>query len=139
MCPLLDFLNPGVLGPASIFRARYSVPIERYGDEAAAARLRRVVRPFLLRRLKNDAAVISDLPDKFERVQWCNLTVEQATLYRAVVDEMVAKLTEGRRSNQRKGLVLAAMTKLKQVCNHPAQLLADGSALPGRSGKSSPA
>jgi SNF2 family DNA or RNA helicase len=132
---IMDFLNPGVLGPASTFRARYSVPIERYGDEAAAARLRRAVQPFLLRRLKTDTAVISDLPEKFERVQWCNLTVEQATLYRAVVDEMVAKLAEGRSGNQRKGLVLAAMTKLKQVCNHPAQLLGDGSPLSGRSGK----
>jgi len=132
---IMDFLNPGVLGPASIFRARYSVPVERYADDQAAARLRRVTRPFLLRRLKTDAAVISDLPEKLERTQWCNLTVEQATLYRAVVDEMLTKLTEGRAGPQRKGLVLAAMTKLKQVCNHPAHLLGDGSPLPGRSGK----
>jgi hypothetical protein len=132
---IMDFLNPGILGPAGIFRARYSVPIERHSDEDAASRLRRVTRPFLLRRLKSDAAVISDLPEKFERTQWCNLTVEQATLYRAVVDDLVGRLREGRGRNQRKGLVLAAMTKLKQVCNHPAQLLGDGSPLPGRSGK----
>ncbi|MDT5027261.1 MAG: hypothetical protein QOE61_3687, partial [Micromonosporaceae bacterium] len=132
---IMDFLNPGVLGPASAFRARYSVPVERYADEDAAARLRRVTRPFLLRRLKTDAAVIADLPEKFERTQWCNLTAEQATLYRAVVDELLLKLNEGRAGNQRKGLVLAAMTKLKQVCNHPAQLLGDGSPVSGRSGK----
>jgi SNF2 family DNA or RNA helicase len=132
---IAEFLNPGVLGPASIFRARYSVPVERFGDADAAARLRRVTRPFLLRRVKTDKAVIADLPEKFERRQWCNLTIEQATLYRAVVDEMLQKLREGRGRAQRKGLILSAMTKLKQACNHPAHLLGDGSALAGRSGK----
>ncbi len=132
---IADFLNPGILGPASIFRARYSVPVERYADADAAARLRRVTRPFLLRRVKTDRAVIADLPDKLERRQWCNLTLEQATLYKAVVDELFVKLREGRAGDQRKGLVLSAMTKLKQVCNHPAHLMGDGTPLAGRSGK----
>jgi SNF2 family DNA or RNA helicase len=132
---ILDFLNPGAWGTASRFRARYSVPIERYADPDAAARLRRVTRPFLLRRVKTDKAVIADLPEKVERTQWCNLTVEQATLYRAVVDEMLVKLKEGRAGARRKALVLSAMTKLKQVCNHPAHLLGDGSPLAKRSGK----
>jgi len=132
---IADFLNPGLLGTASIFRARYSVPIERFADPDAAARLRRVTRPFLLRRVKTDKAVIADLPEKVERTQWCNLTVEQATLYRAVVDEMVVKLKEGRAGSRRKALVLSAMTKLKQVCNHPAHLLGDNTPLAGRSGK----
>ncbi|MEV8514514.1 SNF2-related protein [Dactylosporangium sp. NPDC051484] len=132
---IADFLNPGLLGEASIFRARYSVPIERWGDADAARRLRRVTRPFLLRRVKTDRAVITDLPEKLERRQWCNLTLEQATLYRAVVDELFVKLREGRAGPQRKGLVLSAMTKLKQVCNHPAHLMGDGTPLPGRSGK----
>jgi SNF2 family DNA or RNA helicase len=132
---IADFLNPGILGPASIFRARYSVPVERFADADAAARLRRVTRPFLLRRVKTDKAVIADLPEKFERRQWCNLTIEQATLYRAVIDEMFVKLREGHAGSRRKGLVLSAMTKLKQVCNHPAHLLGDGSPLAGRSGK----
>jgi SNF2 family DNA or RNA helicase len=132
---IMDFLNPELLGPASLFRARYSVPVERYGNEEAAAALRRVTRPLVLRRLKTDDAVISDLPRKIERVQWCNLTPEQATLYRAVVDELFVKLRERRPGNRYKGLVLSAMTKLKQVCNHPAQLLGDGSPVPGRSGK----
>ncbi|MEV6931579.1 DEAD/DEAH box helicase, partial [Dactylosporangium sp. NPDC051485] len=132
---IADFLNPGLLGEASIFRARYSVPVERWGDEQAAARLRRVTRPFLLRRVKTDRAVIADLPEKFERRQYCNLTLEQATLYKAVVDELFVKLREGRAGPQRKGLVLSAMTKLKQVCNHPAHLMGDGTPLPGRSGK----
>jgi SNF2 family DNA or RNA helicase len=109
--------------------------VERYGNEEAAAALRRVTRPLVLRRLKTDDAVISDLPRKIERVQWCNLTPEQASLYRAVVDELFVKLRERRPGNRYKGLVLSAMTKLKQVCNHPAQLLGDGSPVPGRSGK----
>ncbi|GAA2636819.1 DEAD/DEAH box helicase [Dactylosporangium fulvum] len=132
---IADFLNPGVLGPASIFRARYSVPVERYADSDAAGRLRRATRPFLLRRVKTDRAVIADLPEKLERKQWCNLTLEQASLYRAVVDELFVKLREGRAGAQRKGLVLSAMTKLKQVCNHPAHLMGDGTPLAGRSGK----
>ncbi|MEU0554227.1 SNF2-related protein [Dactylosporangium sp. NPDC006015] len=132
---IADFLNPGILGPASIFRARYSVPVERYADADAAARLRRVTRPFLLRRVKTDRAVIADLPDKLERRQWCNLTLEQATLYKAVVNELFVKLREGRSGERRKGLVLSAMTKLKQVCNHPAHLMGDGTPLAGRSGK----
>jgi len=132
---IVDFLNPGILGTVNTFRARYSVPVERHGDENAAARLRRATRPLLLRRLKTDRAVISDLPDKRETRQLCTLTVEQATLYRAIVDEMFLRIEEGRRGVPRKGIVLAAMTKLKQVCDHPAQLLRDNSPLAGRSGK----
>jgi len=131
---ILDFLNPGVLGSAHTFRARYAVPIERYAEEDAATRLRQATRPFLLRRVKADPAVISDLPDKRYVRHLCGLTTEQATLYRAVLDDMLLRLKEGR-DKRRKGIVLAAMTKLKQVCNHPAHLLGDGSPLPGRSGK----
>jgi len=131
---ILDFLNPGVLGSAHTFRARYAVPIERYAEEDAATRLRQATRPFLLRRVKADPAVISDLPDKRYIRHLCGLTTEQATLYRAVLDDMLIRLKEGR-DKRRKGIVLAAMTKLKQVCNHPAHLLGDGSPLPGRSGK----
>jgi SNF2 family DNA or RNA helicase len=131
---ILDFLNPGVFGTAHAFRARYAVPIERYADEDAAARLRHATRPFLLRRVKSDPAVIDDLPDKRHTRHLCGLTAEQATLYRAVLDEMTGRLRE-ESEIRRKGIVLSAMTKLKQVCNHPAQLLGDGSPLPGRSGK----
>jgi SNF2 family DNA or RNA helicase len=131
---IMDFLNPGVLASAHTFRARYAVPIERYADEDAAARLRHATRPFLLRRVKRDPAVIDDLPDKRHTRHLCGLTGEQATLYQAVLDDMLQRLGEAT-DRRRKGLVLAAMTKLKQVCNHPAQLLGDGSPLPGRSGK----
>jgi SNF2 family DNA or RNA helicase len=131
---ILDFLNPGILGSAHTFRARYAVPIERHADENAAARLRHATRPFLLRRVKSDPAVIDDLPDKRYTRHLCSLTTEQASLYRAVLDDMLTALKEADEIG-RKGLVLAAMTKLKQVCNHPAHLLGDGSPLSGRSGK----
>ncbi|SCE71555.1 non-specific serine/threonine protein kinase [Micromonospora matsumotoense] len=131
---IMQFANPGLLGPASSFRQSYAVPIERHGDADAAARLRRVTGPFVLRRLKTDSSIISDLPEKLEMEVVCNLTAEQASLYRAIVDEMLARI-ESSDGMERRGLVLATMTRLKQVCNHPAQLLHDGSPLAARSGK----
>ncbi|WP_190817538.1 DEAD/DEAH box helicase [Saccharopolyspora pogona] len=131
---IMDFANPGVLGSLSTFRARFAVPVERDGDTDAAARLRRITGPFVLRRVKTDPAIINDLPDKIEMKQLCNLTAEQASLYQAVVDDMLARI-DNSEGMERRGLVLATMSKLKQVCNHPAQLLGDGSPLPGRSGK----
>ncbi|MGW5672465.1 DEAD/DEAH box helicase, partial [Micromonospora sp. NPDC003776] len=131
---IMQFANPGLLGPAATFRKRFAEPIERHGDAEVAGRLRRITGPFVLRRLKTDASIISDLPEKLEMEVLCNLTAEQAALYRAVVDDMMAKI-ESSDGMERRGLVLATMTRLKQVCNHPAQLLHDGSALPGRSGK----
>ncbi|GAA2610336.1 DEAD/DEAH box helicase [Paractinoplanes durhamensis] len=131
---ILDFVNPGLLASAHTFRARFAVPIERYADEEAAARLRTATRPFLLRRVKSDPSVITDLPDKRHIRHLCGLTTEQATLYQAILDDMSGRLTEST-DKWNKGIVLAAMTKLKQACIHPALLLGDGSALPGRSGK----
>ncbi len=131
---IMEFCDPGLLGSARAFRERFAVPVERYGDEEAAARLKRVIGPFVLRRLKTDRSIIADLPDKLEMKVFCNLTREQAALYQAVVDDMLARI-EASEGIERRGLVLATMTKLKQVCNHPAHLLADGSRLDGRSGK----
>ncbi len=127
---VLDFANPGMLGSAQSFRARFAVPIEREGDQGAVTRLRTVTRPFVLRRVKTDPAVISDLPAKNEMTVLANLTAEQAALYKAVVDEMLAKIAEAKSEGhelQAKALVLATLTRLKQVCNHPAHFLADGS------------
>ncbi|HEX8345948.1 MAG TPA: SNF2-related protein [Actinoplanes sp.] len=131
---IMEFCNPGLLGPAKRFRRRFQEPIEARGDADATAALKRATGPFVLRRLKTDKLIISDLPEKNEMKVWCTLTPEQATLYQAVVDDMMAVIadTDG---IQRRGNVIAAMTKLKQVCNHPAHLLKDGSRLPGRSGK----
>ena len=131
---VMDFLNPGVLGTNERFRQRYAIPVERHGDPEAAARLRTVTRPYLLRRLKTDSDIIDDLPEKIEIVQDYRLTSEQASLYRTVVDDMMEKIS-GADGIERRGNVLAAMTKLKQVCNHPAQLMHDGSPIGRRSGK----
>jgi SNF2 family DNA or RNA helicase len=131
---VMDFLNPGVLGSTERFRHRYAIPVERHGDAEAARRLRTLTRPYLLRRVKTDPDIIDDLPEKIEIVQDYRLTGEQASLYRTVVDDMLEKI-EGSDGIARRGSVLAAMTKLKQVCNHPAQLLHDGSPVGRRSGK----
>ncbi|MEV6490394.1 DEAD/DEAH box helicase, partial [Actinoplanes sp. NPDC051633] len=131
---IMEFANPGLLGPAKRFRRRFQEPIESRQDADATAALKRATGPFVLRRLKTDKSIISDLPDKDEMKAWCTLTAEQATLYQAVVEDMMAVI-EGSEGIQRRGNVIAAMTKLKQVCNHPAHLLKDGSRLPGRSGK----
>ncbi|MFI6758009.1 DEAD/DEAH box helicase [Micromonospora sp. NPDC050417] len=131
---IMEFANPGLLGTSTAFKKRYAVPIERHGDDDAAQRLRRITGPFVLRRTKTDKSIISDLPEKLEMEVLCNLTAEQGSLYQAVVDDMMARI-ESSSGIERRGLVLATMTKLKQVCNHPAQLLRDGSNLVGRSGK----
>jgi hypothetical protein len=132
---IMEFTSPGLLGPAEKFRTSFAVPVERHGDEDAADRLKRLTGPFILRRVKTDRSIISDLPDKIEMKVWCNLTPEQASLYQATVADMLARIESAEQDIERRGLVLATMAKLKQVCNHPAHLLGDGSRLPGRSGK----
>jgi SNF2 family DNA or RNA helicase len=131
---IMDVLNPGLLGSSEVFRTRYAIPVERHGETEPAERLRAITRPYVLRRLKTDPTIIDDLPEKIEIRQYCQLTTEQASLYQAVVDDMMAKI-EDSDGMERRGNVLAAMAKLKQVCNHPAQLLHDGSAIGTRSGK----
>jgi superfamily II DNA or RNA helicase len=131
---IMDFLNPELLGSAATFKRFYATPIERWRDKDATARLRRATGPFILRRLKTDRAIISDLPEKIEMRVDCHLTKEQATLYQAVVDEMLEKVARAKGIG-RSGIILAALMKLKQVCNHPAHLLKDRSELGGRSGK----
>lgn len=131
---IMDFLNPGYLGPASDFNQRFANSIEKYHDKNKAETLKRLIQPFVLRRVKTDKAIIQDLPDKLEMKVFCNLTREQATLYEAVVREMLQQIEEAE-GMQRRGLVLATLTRLKQICNHPAHFNQDGSSLPGRSGK----
>jgi SNF2 family DNA or RNA helicase len=131
---IMDFLNPGLLGPAATFKRCYATPIERWRDQRATERLRQATGPFILRRLKVDKDIIGDLPDKIEMRIDCHLTKEQATLYQAVVNEMLQK-AEQADGIERSGIILGALMKLKQVCNHPAHLLKDRSRLDGRSGK----
>lgn len=115
---IIDFLNPGYLGSAAEFRRRFAGPIERQRDARASARLRRLVRPFVLRRLKTDPKVIDDLPSCVRTKEYANLSPEQAVLYERTVREMLAEVgaAEGIR---RRGLVLATLGRLKQICNHP--------------------
>nr|WP_256127890.1 DEAD/DEAH box helicase [Arthrobacter sp. SDTb3-6] len=131
---IMDFLNPGLLGTPELFRTRYAIPVERHRDEGAAERMRAITRPYLLRRVKTDPSIIDDLPEKIEIKQYYTLTNEQASLYQSVVDDMMEKI-DGSDGIERRGNVLAAMAKLKQICNHPAQLLHDGSVVGQRSGK----
>jgi SNF2 family DNA or RNA helicase len=131
---ILDACNPGLLGSQQRFREEFATAIERNNSEEAAARLRKLTQPFVLRRTKADKRLLPDLPDKIEQIAYAQLTKEQATLYPGVVDQLLvdAKDLEGM---QRRGRVLAALTRLKQICNHPAHALKDGSRLHGRSGK----
>ena len=120
---IMHFLNPGYLGSRQTFRQRFSLPIERYENAQAAQQLRKLVSPFILRRLKTDPTVIQDLPDKQETKVYCHLSPEQATLYEAVVREALQQIESAEDDLQRRGQVLAMLMKLKQICNHPAQFL----------------
>ena len=132
---LMEFLNPSFLGTQAEFKRSFFVPIQAARDADATARLKRLTGPFILRRLKTDRSIIADLPAKMEMKVFCTLTKEQASLYQAVVADMMDTLKSKEDDIQRKGIVLATLSKLKQVCNHPAQFLGDNSPLPGRSGK----
>ena len=137
---IMHFLNPGYLGGREKFRSDFAIPIERYQDEQALKRLKQMVDPFVLRRVKTDPRVISDLPAKVETKVYCTLTEEQATLYQAVVQDTLKKIEE-LEGIERRGLVLSMLMQLKQICNHPVQYLHQASkeaaepALEGRSGK----
>jgi SNF2 family DNA or RNA helicase len=119
---ILDFLNPGYLGPKNFFQRRFATPIERYGDTDSLKTLRSLVQPFILRRLKTDRDIIQDLPEKQEMTVFCGLTNEQASLYQNMVDKSLAQIEESE-GIQRKGIILALLVKLKQICNHPALFL----------------
>ncbi len=131
---IADFLNPGYLGSASSFRQRFFLPIQTQRDPEAIESLRRLTGPLILRRLKTDRSIIADLPEKNEMKVYCTLTKEQASLYEAVLRDAQEAIEESE-GISRRGMILATLTKLKQVCNHPRQLLGDRSAIDGRSGK----
>ena len=126
MWSLFSFLNPGLLGTSAQFSRAYERPIQRDGNQQRLQQLQRLVRPFILRRLKTDRSIIGDLPEKLEQKVYCSLTREQASLYQAVVDDVQDQLSE-LEGMQRRGLMLSTLMRLKQICNHPAQFLHDGS------------
>jgi hypothetical protein len=131
---IMEMLNPGLLGSAGDFRSRFAVPIEKLGDQDRAAQLRKMIQPFVLRRTKNDPAIAGDLPEKMENRVYCNLTPAQAALYEATTAQMLGQI-DGATGIRRRGLILAALTRLKQVCDHPALVQQDPQVLEGRSGK----
>jgi superfamily II DNA or RNA helicase len=134
---LMDFLNPKVLGEEDFFRQRYRMPIERYGDMSSLRDLKARVGPFILRRLKTDKSIISDLPEKVELSEWVGLSKEQKSLYNKTVEDTLDAIATAPRG-QRHGQVLALLTRLKQICNHPALAQREGavdSEFLGRSAK----
>ncbi|PKL03853.1 MAG: ATP-dependent helicase [Synergistetes bacterium HGW-Synergistetes-1] len=133
MWSIMEFLMPGLLPNKSRFIREFMRPIQA-GDTSALHKIKKITGPFILRRLKTDKTIISDLPEKIETEVFCSLNKEQASLYGAVLDHMEANLT-GSSGIKRKGAVLSAITSLKQVCNHPALYLKDRSQIAGRSGK----
>lgn len=129
---LFDFLCPGLLGGAKDFAAF----LKNRDDQNQFAPLRRLVRPYILRRLKTDKRIISDLPDKTEVTAFCPLTRRQAALYQQAVNELAERLNAPEVEGiHRRGIILAFLTRFKQLCNHPAQWLGDGAYAPAESGK----
>ncbi len=132
---IMDFLNEGLLGTKTSFLQTLEHPIVRQQSRSTASTLARLVRPFVLRRLKTDPDIITDLPEKTEQVVATSLSREQAILYEAVVRKGLDEVEKAGEGIQRRGAVLTTLLRLKQVCNHPAHYLMDGSSLTGRSGK----
>lgn len=137
---IMDFANKGYLGTMKTFNDDYAKPIQDSGDKACAERFRRITSPLMMRRLKTDKAIISDLPDKISQDEFAMLTPTQAALYQKVVDESMKVITgiddnDSQQLFKRQGLILQMMLALKQICNHPTQYLKDGNEEPSLSGK----
>ncbi|UUZ82316.1 hypothetical protein LJK88_49355 [Paenibacillus sp. P26] len=128
---IFDFLNPGYLGSLRDFSQRYVSAIERTQDPELIAKVQRLIRPFLLRRVKKDPSIQLDLPEKYEYKTYVSLTTEQATLYENYIRELFDRL-DRMTAMERRGMILAALTKLKQICNHPALLAKESVRSPWR-------
>lgn len=123
---LMEVVEPGLLGKAADFSEHVASPISKEADPGALARLKLVTSPFVLRRVKTDRAIIADLPEKRELTRTVTLTPEQAGLYQALVEDLKDQLDTATQK-QRRSVVVSTLTRLKQVCNHPAHYLGDGS------------
>ncbi|MCM3797754.1 DEAD/DEAH box helicase [Caldibacillus thermoamylovorans] len=119
---IFDFINKGYLGSLTRFQQRFVLPIERQDNKEKIQELQKLIRPFLLRRTKNDEEVALNLPDKIEQKEYCPLTVEQASLYEQIVKDTFDRLAT-LSGFERKGYVLKLLSMLKQLCNHPALFL----------------
>jgi non-specific serine/threonine protein kinase len=130
---IFDFINPGLLGTSKAFADFVKRLSSR--EPPSYAPLKKLAAPYILRRLKTDRSVIADLPDKTEVAAYCALSKKQAVLYEAAVVELERRLQESEDDFARRGLVLAMLMRLKQICNHPSQWLSDGAYDPEHSGK----
>ena len=118
---IMEATNDGLLGTASSFKKEFADPIEAWHDKDVADRFRRVTSPFIMRRLKTDKSIISDLPDKISTDEYCTLTNEQAAIYETIVKKNLRKLEGGLSDMERRAVVLQLMMQLKQLCNSPVQ------------------
>ena len=131
---IFDFINKGYLGSLKEFQKSYAIPIERFKEKTRASKLKLSVSPFVLRRLKTDKNVISDLPDKLVMNDYCYLAKSQAILYEKTLNEMMEKIS-GFTGVNRRGNIFKLITALKQICNHPYQFLKSGDMSKELSGK----
>ena len=131
---IFDFANPGYLGNISWFNNQYAKPIEINQDKKKLENFKAVTAPFIMRRIKTDKSIISDLPEKIENNQYCSLSKEQAALYKNITHDLMAEIAQ-EDGIKRRGLVLKLLIVLKQICNHPAQYLKNDNTLPELSGK----
>lgn len=132
---IFDFANPGYLGNTNWFNEEYAKPIEINQDKKRLEKFSKITSPFIMRRVKTDKNIISDLPDKIENNQFCNLSKEQAALYKSITHDLMQEVENAEGINRR-GIILKLLTILKQVCNHPLQYLKNGDDIkPEQSGK----
>ncbi|MDR0572857.1 MAG: DEAD/DEAH box helicase [Tannerella sp.] len=137
---IMDYANKGYLGNVKTFKDDFATPIQLYNDEQVVERFRKITAPFMMRRMKSDKSIISDLPDKIEQNQFAQLTKQQAALYektmRAAMEEIESMGGDDHQTLfKRQGLVLQMILALKQICNHPAQFLKNGQFDASLSGK----
>lgn len=128
---IMEYANKGYLGNMKSFKENFSDPIQVFNDEAAVARFRKITSPFMMRRMKTDKSIISDLPDKVEQNQFALLTQQQAALYEKTMQAVMAEIegiegADGQSLFKRQGLVLQMILALKQICNHPTNFLKNG-------------
>ena len=132
---LFDFTNKSYLGSQKKFTDEFAAPIEKDRDQAALDKFRKLTGPFILRRLKTDKSIITDLPDKVESNCYSSLSKEQASLYQSTVDSIMEELNSAEEGIERKGIVFKLLNALKQICNSPAQFLNRKQAITSESGK----
>ena len=132
---IFDFINKGYLGSITDFSKNYSMPIEKFKETARAQKLKQAISPFMLRRLKTDKTIISDLPEKIVLDEFCYLTKAQAALYERVLSQSMSEIHAAGQGINRRGAIFKLITSLKQVCNHPYHYLKHGDMSTSASGK----